>query len=1121
MSNPFNRKAAYITTAGRETAAMHPEAVQVPRRFRRMVTAAVAAMAGMMALAPAVSVAAPSPAPAWAISDMATPTNFTPGTTAHLGYPVYYLQVRNAGAATTSGTVTITDTVPAGVKPVEAWAFDAEENLFWCPVSGQTVTCTNSTPVQPGRELEVEINVEVPAASSGTVIDRATVSGGGAAEASTSTETTIIPSYASFGFTPGPAGFSASMNEADGTATTQAGVHPYALTVTAGFPSAVRNENLNGYFNAHDVHVDLPHGVVVNPRATPVRCTEAELETDLSGSGCPLASQVGVVAVTYSPGYPATPYAALYNMVPPAGKPAEFGFDVAKAGFYVHLMGGVDAGAGYALSASSNDILAKLPILGVRVTLWGDPSDPSHGYELGGCAYRAVGLSCPQSIPATATPFLTAPTSCTTPLSLTAIADSWQELGKFASGSAALGDLDNNPLSLSGCSKLDFTPSISVTPGSSSADSPTGLQVDLKVPQTESFNTFATANLMDATVTLPAGMTVNPSAANGMAVCPLLTGKEGQPGVTGIDLEDGEAAKCPNGSKIGSIEVTTPLLDHPLPGAIYIAAQNDNPFKSLLAIYLAVHDPQTGVVIKLAGHVEANPVTGQLTTTFDENPQLPFEDMKLSFFGGERAALTTPATCGQYAASASFASWAQPESTVSPFVQPFTLTSGPGASACSAPGFAPSFVAGTSTNQAAGYSPFVMTLNRKDGEQRLGSVAFKMPPGLVGMISHVTPCAEAEANAGTCPSASQIGHVSVAAGVGGKPETLPQPGRQEDPVYLTEGYEGAPFGIAVVVHAEAGPFNLGTVVVRGTIDVDPHTAQVSIATDPSSPHAMPTILQGIPVDVQSIDIEVNKAEFMLNPTSCEPLSVSGTIGSSEGASAAVSSRFQAAGCRGLAFHPKFSALIHKHHSRKNGEYLHVVVKSGAGEANIGKVHVSLPKRLPSRLSTLKQACPEAQFDASPAGCDAGSVVGHATAYTPVLPVPMEGSVYFVSHGGAKYPELVAVLQGDGVTVQLNGETMIAKGITKSTFGSVPDVPISRFDMVLPSGPHSALTGLGNMCRKQLRMPTRIVGQNGAVIKRSTKIVVAGCKKSKAAGARRHHKRHGHHSHASRALRSRK
>jgi hypothetical protein len=1079
------------------------------RRTLFSVIAAAVLVTACLALG-AGPVLAQTPA-AWTVTTSALPTNFTPGaTTTGTGspngglnaFPQYFIYATNAGGTATSGPVTITDTLPVGIiasSSASPYVYnDSTYSKGPCEVSGQTVTCTLTDAVQPGQQLEAWIPVEVEASASGTLTDQVSVGGGEAAAASTTAATPISASPAAFGFAPGSAAMSMQAVGQDGGATSQAGSHPYSLTLNFGLASVrgapepesgLTYSGIVGAGHLKDLAVDLPRGLVVDPDATPVRCTEAELEEDVNGGGCPAASQVGVVTVTtqilYGGNATESP---LFSMVPPRGVPAEFGFDAIGIGIYVHLTGGVNTGGDYSLTSTTNDILARPfnPILGVQAELWGDPSDSSHDYVRGECLN--FGGSCP--VQATTTPFLTMPSACSGPLTISASADSWEGPGSFSTDSGQSTDTSENPVGVTGCGQLDFSPTIGVTPDASAADSPSGLSVDLKVPQNESLGTLAEANLKDATVMLPAGMTVNPSAANGMAAC-----SEAQ-----IEMNGPEPATCPDASKIGSVEVDTPLLTDVMKGGIYLAQQGNlpgngsNPFGSLLAIYVTAE--ADGALIKLAGKVEADPVTGQLTATFDENPQLPFEDFKLNFFGGERAPLATPATCGQYASTASFSSWAQPESPVSPVVQPFTLSSGAGGAACSAPGFSPSFAAGSSNSQAGAYSPFVMTVNRKDGEQRLGSVAFTMPRGLVGMISHVTPCLEAQADAGTCPAASQIGHVSVAAGVGGQPEVLPEPGRPEDPVYLTQSYRGAPFGIAVVVHVEAGPFNLGTVVVRGTINVDPHTAQVSIATDASGPYAMPSILQGIPVDLKSLNVEVNRPEFMLNPTSCEPMSATGTIGSAEGASVAVSSRFQAAGCQSLGFDPSFKAETHAGHTRKDGDALTVGITSKTGEANIAKVHVSLPRELPARLDTLKLACTEAQFAANPSGCPEGSFVGTATADTPVLSSPLTGPAIFVSHGNAEFPNLDLVLQGEGVTIVLEGNTFISgkTGVTTSTFASVPDAPISSFQLSLPTGPHSALAGEGNLCAKKQLMATQITGQNGAVVERETEVAVHGCSK---------------------------
>jgi hypothetical protein len=388
-----------------------------------------------------------------------------------------------------------------------------------------------------------------------------------------------------------------------------------------------------------------------------------------------------------------------------------------------------------------------------------------------------------------------------------------------------------------------------------------------------------------------------------------------------------------------------------------------------------------------------------------------------------------------------------------------------------------------------------------------------MPPGLAGMISRVSRCANAQAEAGDCLAASKIGHVNAEAGVGAQPVTLPEAGKGEDPVYLTERYDGAPFGLSIVVPAEAGPFNLGTVVVRARIMVDPHTGQVSVISDP-----MPSMLQGVPLDVKTVHVEVDNPNFIFNPTNCKELHVDGTIGSAEGAKAGVSSRFQAANCAALPFKPTLKAETHAHHTRKRGSYLKVSIKAAQGQANLAKVHVTLPQKLAVDLETLKKACTEAQFEANPAGCPKASTVGSVVVHTPVLSKPLTGPAIFVSHGGAQFPDLALVLQGEGITIIQEGSTNISKGFTSSSFNAIPDLPVSSVEVTLPESATPALGGnSGNLCertvtkrlkqkvhgkvvyrkrrvkqRLKLVMPTTITGQNGAVIKQKTAVFVRGC-----------------------------
>jgi hypothetical protein len=521
---------------------------------------------------------------------------------------------------------------------------------------------------------------------------------------------------------------------------------------------------------------------------------------------------------------------------------------------------------------------------------------------------------------------------------------------------------------------------------------------------------------------------------------------------------------------------------------VYLAAQNENPFHTLLAGYIVVDDPTTGVLIKIPGRLDPDPVTGQIVATFDENPQFPFSDLKVHFFGGPRAPLTTPAGCGTYTTNAMLTPWSAPDSgPPATSSDSFQINGGCGG------GFNPAFNAGTSNNQAGGFSPFTMTFSRSDQDQVLSGVSVKLPPGLLGIIKGVEQCPEPQAGQGACGQGSLIGHTTVAAGAGPNPFYV-----QGGQVFLTGPYKGAPFGLSVVVPAVAGPFNLGTVVVRAAISVDPHTAQITVSSDP-----LPTILQGIPLDVRTVNVNIDRAGFTFNPTSCEPLTVGGTLTSTQGATAQVSNRFQVANCANLPFKPKFTVSTQANTSKKNGASLDVKLGYPKGsQANIGKVAVTLPKALPSRLTTIQQACPEATFAANPATCPAGSTIGVATASTPVLSNPVTGPAYLVSHGGAAFPDLVLILQGEGVRLELTGSINIKKGVTSSAFNAVPDAPISSFELKLPEGPHSGLAAVlpakakGNLCGTSLTMPTTLSGQNGAQIKQSTKITVSGCAKAK-------------------------
>ncbi len=856
-------------------------------------------------------------------------------------------------------------------------------------------------------------------------------------------------------------GIAAVAGSENGPPATQAGSHPYALKTTIVLdhhePSQTqRQDGLPGEIPDGDpknISVNLPKGLVVNPTATETKCTEGELE---NGAQCPRTSAVGFATLGLSLLSGMEEPVTVFNMVPPPGVPAEFGFNFLGFGIILHIGGEVrpdsdPSGGVYKLSAGVSNILQKGAVYGATLTLWGDPAGASK-------------------------PLLTLPESCTgEPLQASMSADSWQEPENILSAQA-------NAPAVTGCEKLNFSPSLSVAPDTAAAGAPSGLNVDLSVPQDESFTELAEANPRDVTVSLPAGLVVSPSAAGG--------GREAcTPGEIG--LGNTEVPSCPDSSKVGSVEVTTPLLEAPLGGSVYLAqqgnagaAQGSNPFGSLVALYVVVEGD--GVLVKLPGEVRLDPVTGQVTTDFGNLPQIPFGELKLTLFGGPHAPLVTPTVCGAYKTSSRLTPWSS-ETPAEPS-NAFEVNQG-----CQAAGFAPSFTAGTLDNQAGAFSPFIVTFSRKDGEQDLGGAMVTTPPGLLGILKSVERCPEPQASQGACGPNSLIGHTTVAAGPGPDPVYV-----QGGQVFLTGPYKGAPFGLSIVVPAVAGPFNLGNVVVRAAVSIDPHTAQITVTSDP-----LPMILQGIPLQIRTVNVSIDRPGFMFNPTNCDPLTVGGSLTSTQGALAVVSSPFEAANCANLPFHPVFTVSSQAKTSKKDGASLTVKTTYPAGtQANIRSVAVLLPKQLPARLTTIQQACPEATFNANPASCPAGSDIGTGTASTPILAGALTGPAYLVSHGGAAFPDVVVILQGEGVTVDLTGSIDIKHGVTSSTFASVPDAPISSFQLTLPEGPHSGLAAVvpakakGSLCGQTLSMPITITAQNGAVLKQTPKIAVTGCPKAK-------------------------
>lgn len=1070
--------------------------------------------------------AAPTPTPAWSVQVSTYPTNLAPGTdgTIYEG-PGYFIRAVNVGGAPTTGPYTLTDTLPDAAEgltfgePAEAEVARSLAPLS-CSVAGQTTTCTGSATIQPGEVIMGYVPVDVAANAPDGVINRVEMVGGGATTgATTAFPTPIGEADAPFGFLAGRSGLSyGEATTVSGASAAQAGSHPYRLSVGLGFP-AVFQSAAYGFGAAgggvKDVQAALPEGVAVNPTATPVRCTELELESDNeAGGGCPPASQVGTVTVTtaiYNPGIQEQP---LYNMVPPHGSPAELGFDaIGSAGLYVHVMGSVRTGTDYGITGTSDDILSRPlnPVLGAVVNLWGDPSDESHDFQRVCVGEGPTKEPC--ATDRTNKAFVTQPSACSGPQTATATATDWDEPAVVHGARTESTDTTGNPVGIEGCSRLPFEASLAVKPEVSEADSPTGLEVDIHVPQNEEYEDEATgeprlaeANLKDTRVTLPEGLVVNPSAAAGLEAC-----SESQVGYEGVkggrETFTSSPAECPAASKLGSVEVDTPLLEHPLPGAVYLARQGANPFNSLLALYIAVHDPETGVVIKLAGKVEPDQQTGRLTATFDENPQLPFEDFKLDFFGGPRASLRTPAVCAGYDAEGEFTPW----SGTAPVdaVGPFSIGQGAGGGACANSAATepnqPGFEAGTKTPLAGAFSPFVLKISRADGSQELKELDVTLPPGLTGKLAGIPYCPDAaiaaassrtgieERQSPSCPSASEVGTVTVGAGSG------PQPYYVSGHAYLAGPYKGAPLSLAIITPAVAGPFDLGTVVVRAGLYVNQETAQITVRSD-----AIPSILQGIPLDIRSIAVSISREGFTLNPTSCEAMAVGGESVSTQGQAAKLSNRFQVGGCKALPFAPKLKLQVIGKTNRNAKPRLKAVLTTRPGEANIRRAQVNLPHSLFLEQGHIGTTCTRVQWaegNGNGSACPKASIYGRAVAWTPLLEKPLEGYVYLRSNGGErKLPDLVAGLNGQ-IQIALWGkvDTGHNKGL-RNTFEVVPDAPVSRFVLELNGKKKGLLVNSEPLCAKKAKRQAivRFTGQNGKVEQFKPKVAAScgGGKKSR-------------------------
>jgi hypothetical protein len=858
------------------------------------------------------------------------------------------------------------------------------------------------------------------------------------------------------------------------TSTTQAGGHPN-VRLEMKFKEYGFGE---GTHDPRQITTHLPAGMIGNPHAIPICSLVA-----FSAEECPPSSQVGIAGVYAFFGLF---FAPLYNLETKPGQAGLLGFDFQESGTVQFIEVSSRTNSDYGLDSISTPIYHAFGLKELILELWGVPAEPVHDamrakppvvedckndHE---CAFGGASAGvAPQ-------PFMSNPTTCGAPLEASIDVEFYDQF---------IGHAATPWPTTTGCSQLAFNPSLTVKPTTTDGDSASGLDADLQVPQISNPTTPSPSEIRAATVTLPPGVSINPNAADGKTAC-----AETQTAIGTLG-----PATCPEYSKVGTLSIDSSALPGSVPGAIYLAEPKPgDPYRLLLAA------DGFGTHIKLLGSARTDPVTGQIVVAFENLPQSPLTDFDMHFFGSERGLLATPTQCGTYPVEAEFRPWddALANQSSTSF---FEVTSGPGGSPCpdGPRRLAPRFSAGSANSTAGRHSAFSLEVVRGDGEQNLSALTVSTPPGFSGTLKGIPYCSESaiaaiggtsglsELAAPSCPAASQVGTATIGAGAGDHPLYV------EGKVYLAGPYKGAPLSLVTVVPAVSGPYDLGNVAVRAALQVNPATAQVTAVSD-----SLPQIMGGIPLRVRSIRIDLNRPEFALNPTNCEPFATTGTIAGSEGAAAPVSSHFQAGNCANLEFGPKLSLKLTGGTNRRGHPAIQATVTAKPGEANIKRAAVALPKGELLDNAHIGTVCTRPQFAAQ--ACPARSLLGTAEAVTPLLDTPLKGNVYLRSNPAHKLPDIVADLRGQ-IDIELAGKIdTVNHGALRTTFEGVPDAPVTKFTLNLAGGKKGLLQNETSLCKAAKKAEVKMTGQNGAVVASKVKLQAA-CGKKKGAGKKPAHR----------------
>jgi hypothetical protein len=906
--------------------------------------------------------------------------------------------------------------------------------------------------------------------------------------------------------------FHAAVTTEGGAPATRAGSHPVALSMEAEFEAGPEAPYTAG--DVRDLAFELPPGLVEDPSAVPT-CSQAQFatpraspfEASLSGESCPTYTQVGIATVRSSYAGGETRSFGLFNLAPPPGAPSELGLNPygSPIVFVPHVR---QADGEYGLTLEAKRIPQLVDVSSIALTIWGTPWSILHNAQRGNCLNEAEPsfgwAKCPPGTDSTPVAYLTLPTSCEGPLGFAASADSWQSPSQRKSRAFAAQSLER-------CSELDFAPRASVVPTNPRASSPSGVDFNLEVDDSGFLEPqrLAPSPVRGAVVALPDGITVNPSVGAGLGAC--------DPGQYAAEtVSSAPGAGCPNASKIGEFSVRSPLFGELVEGALFLASPDDNPFGSLLAVYLVAKQPQRGILVKVAGKIEADPGDGRLTARFDKLPQLPYSSLHVHFREGQRSPLATPPGCGGYASGIDLTPWRDPglvRHTDSSFQISAGIEGGPCPSGT--PPFAPGAVAGTINSRAGAYSPFYLHLTRRDTEQEITSYSASLPPGLAARVAGVPYCSDAAIAAAkqasgfeeernpSCPAASEIGHTVAGYGLGAVLSFAP------GKLYLAGPFGGQPLSIVAIDSATVGPFDLGTIVIRSAIAVDPRSASVAIDSAASDP--IPHIIDGIPTHLRDVRVYVDRPGFTLNPTNCARASILSTLRGSgqsfadpaDDSTAGALSPFQAFDCAALGFRPRIRLNLKGGTRRGAYPRLRAEVLPRPGDANFSSATVTLPSSEFLAQRHIRDVCTRAQFARS--ACPPGSVYGQARVFTPLLAAPLEGPVYLRS-SEHKLPDVVAALRGGGIgiAVDVAGQIDSHKGGIRGRFEGLPDAPASRFVLTLRSGKRGLLVNSENLCAGRHDATARSIGQNNRGVKQAVPLAVR-CKKGK-----HRHKSHAKH-----------